>query len=123
MQLLNINGIDFTHFITVPSYKVNRQNEYIEWQDANFIVHRFLTRTRVSGTCTMMFDDKDEYYTFLDTVEENKVTAGYIPGCTIYCDNIHETVLADLYIDLDPPEAVPLFGSKHEGFEITITER
>lgn len=123
MQLLKIGNKDFTQFIKAPSYKVNRHDEYAEWTDANFITHRYFKRTRISGTCTMLFTDKDDYYGFLDINESLKVTGGYIPDCEVYCANLHRTFQADLYIDFDPPEAVPIFGESFEGFEVTIIER
>lgn len=124
MQLFNIAGKDFTTFITVPSYLVNQDGEYIEWTDGNYKKHRYLTRSKVSGSFTMLFNNVNDYYNFLNTINEKKTAGGYIPGCIVYCNNIMRTENVDLFIDFSSADIIPVIGTNdNEGFEVTIEEK
>lgn len=124
MQLFNIAGKDFTTFITVPSYLVNQDGDYIEWIDLNRRKHRYLTRSKVSGSFTMLFSNINDYYEFLNTINENRTANGYISGCIVYCNNIMTTETVDLFIDFMPADILPVIGTNdNEGFEVTIEER
>lgn len=123
MQLFNIGGTDLTKYITVPSYAVNEQDVYKEWEDANGIIHRHVYRKKISGNFTMLFFDKDEYFAFLDLLNSNKGAGGYTPA-SVYVNNTNKTALIDAFITINPSNTIPYMGtSKNEGFEVTIVER
>lgn len=123
MQLFNIAGNDFTKHITVPSYKVNKHDEYKEWEDENCVIHREIIRTRISGDFTMMFLNKESYYNFINILKRNKDAGGYTPA-SLYVNNTDEVVDTKVFISIDPENAIPLIGNEsHKGFEVQITER
>lgn len=124
MRLFSINGVDLTNHITVPSYSVNQISSYINWQSASYVNHRYVTRKVVSGTFTIYFDDPSEYFEFLDLINRNTNTLGYIPGVEVYCNNIKDIVTADIFLDFTPVNDLPFYGAKqHDGYQITIQER
>lgn len=122
--LFCIGEKEFTNFIVVPSYKVNRNDQYLSWTDANHIQHRHKTRTKVSGSFSMLFNDVDSFCKFLETVETSKNQALYIPDCSVYCNNIDQVQNVNLFISYDVSDYIPLFGTgENQSFEVTIEER
>lgn len=123
MELFKIGGKDFTRHIVAPSYTVNQQDVYTEWEDANFVKHHVVTRKRISGNFTMLFVDKNEFFTFLDTLQNTKNVEGYNPAI-MYVNNLHIVKNADFYISISPANTLPFFGVKqYDGFDVTIEER
>lgn len=126
MKLFSINGVDFTSFIKVPTYKVNRKDIYEEWTDANHVSHRKRTRGQIEGTLTLLFNEKSDLFNFLNTVNTNKDSGGcYIAPVSLYINN-ENTVVDNLevFIEMDLPNNLPILNlSENNGFEIGITER
>ena len=125
MQLFVVNGLDFTQHIKVPSYKVNRNEVYEEWEDSNYLKHREITRNRVSGSFTVLYDDVAELDTFFDTINNLKAssTTGAIE-MTVYLNNYHTVATINAFIKYTPSNEKPIFGvEKISGFEVSIEEQ
>ena len=123
MQLFNIAGVNLTSYIVAPSYEINQQDEYKEWEDGFYITHRDFKRTRISGKFTMKFRDKEKYYFFLKLLNDNKTSDGYIPA-SLYINNINEVKESNFFILIKPANTVPLFNKDtHKGFTVTIKEQ
>lgn len=123
MKMFVIDGTDFSDCITVPSYKVNSKDIYDEYVDANKIKHRDIHRSQISGTMSMKFFDIDRYYDFLRLLREKKTIEGYVT-VSLYVNNLNEVKEADVYIDHDMANVIPVLGMKdNTTIEITITER
>lgn len=124
MKLFVMDGKDYTNNIKVPTYTVNQIPNYINWTDATYHNHRYLARKTVSGTFTIWFDIPEDYFEFLDTVRNNTNTLGYIPNVEVYCNNINNVVVADIFLDMNPANDLPYYGAKpHDGYQVTIQER
>lgn len=122
MQLFNINGTDLTRFIMVPSYKVNEFNIGEEWTDANESDHRDIVRTRVQGSFTLKFHTEDEYWDFMDLVNNNKTSGDYLL-VTLFLNNKNKVVSKNIFIDFEAANTLPYFGIKeYSGFDVTIKE-
>ena len=123
MQLFQVAGVDLTQHITVPSYIVNEKDVCKEWEDANYITHRNIIRTRVEGKFTMRFMEKEKYYNFLELVKNNKTVSGYIP-VSLYVNNLHKVVATNVFLEFMPANTVPLFKrGTYNGFEVKVVER
>lgn len=123
MQLFVINNVDYTKHITVPSWKVNSFDIYETWEDGNWVTHREKHRSKVKGTFTMYFDDITEFDNFMNALQTQKTSEGYIIA-TVYVTNLNTTKSGNFYIDCDPANNKPLFDkTRHDGFDVTIEER
>ena len=125
MQLFVVNNKDFTHHITVPSYKVNKNQTYEEWTDSNYVTHREITRTKVSGNFKLLYDEIVELDEFFDTIEALKAASddGSIEA-TVYLNNLHTTETVHVFVSYSPSNEKPFFQrQKVSGFEVTIEER
>ncbi len=86
MALLTVNSHDYTKYILSGSWKVNRQDIYKSWTDANGITHHNVYRTKIDGECTMRFYSRSAYADFLNDMAAVKVS-GYYP-ITVYVNNV-----------------------------------
>lgn len=121
--LFKIGDNDYTRFITVPSYKVNREKETEEWTDVTKTKHKEIIRTRVKGDFSMYFDDVEELYSFLDDVENNTTTGNYVHAF-VYEQKSREVVESDFFIDFSLINDKPFFKVRsHSPFTVTIEER
>lgn len=122
-SLFKIGDNDYTRFITVPSYKVNREKEIEEWTDVTKTKHKEIVRTCVKGDFTMYFDDIDELYAFLDDIENNTTTGNYIHAF-VYEQKRRELVESDYFIDFSLQNDKPYYKVKsHSGFTVSIEEK
>lgn len=125
MELFVVDNKDFTHHITVPSYKVNEDSEYEEWKDANYKKHREITRGKVSGSFKLLYDVVEELDEFFDTINALKEESddGSIE-MTVYLNNKHTTKTVNAFIKYTPSNEKPFFQrEKVSGFDVTIEER
>lgn len=125
MNLLVINNHDFTQHVKVPSWKVTKEPEYEEWKDGNYATRREITRTRISGSFTLLYDDISELDSFFDMVETMKAasTTGAIT-MTVYVNNLHNVETINAFIKYTPANEKPkMFAGGFSSFEVTIEER
>lgn len=121
--LFKIGDNDYTQFITVPSYKVNREKEEVEWVDVTKTKHKEIVRTRVVGDFSMWFDDIDDLYRFLDDIENNTTTGNFIHAF-VYEQKRRELVESDFFINFTLVNDKPFFKVKsHSPFTVSIEER
>jgi len=125
MNLLVIGNEDFTQHIKVPSYKVNREPVYQEWSNLNYKTRRDISRTRIEGNFTLLYDDPSELDHFFDTVNAAKALSGDESiTMTVYVNNLHTTATIVAFIKYTPANEKPLFGREQvSGFEVTIKEK
>ena len=127
MELVVIDGTDFTSNITVPSYKVNKEEVYEEWTDANYTKHREITRYKISGSFKLYFETVADQNAFFDTVETMKASSndGSITA-NLYLNNLHTVQTGvHVFIKYTPSNENPHINGagKISGFEVTIEER
>lgn len=99
MQLFIIDGKDFTPYIDADAYAVDRKDEYEEWQDGNWISHRIISRTRVSGSFQIGFSHEEDRDSFLEALAAARKQGGYYLAA-VYVNNVDEIVAADIYMEI-----------------------
>lgn len=124
MDLFVVSNKNFTQHIKMSSYKVNRVDDYEEWKDANRVKHREVTRTKVSGSFTLLYDDAAELDDFFDTIEAARAShPSKALEMTVYLNNFHTTATITGTIKYTPVNDRPYFGKKKtNGFEVSIEE-
>lgn len=125
MQLFVVDGKDFTNHITVPSYKVNKDDIYVEWEDAAYGKHKEVVRTKVKGNFKLLYDDIEELDDFFDTIEALKSESddGSIEA-TLYLNKLHTVETVNVFIEYSPANEKPFFQKqKVSGFEVSVEER
>lgn len=113
-------------FIVMNTYDVNNQPPYEEWTDANYRVHRVMSRNRrISGSFQVKFYKREDYETFLDNF--GKPEYMYNPvKLTVYVNNTGTIEEGFFYIEYTTKDEIPYMnGGKEEeleGFTINIIE-
>lgn len=121
----NITKIyNLSRHIPMGSYNVNVMEEFEEWTDSNYDIHRKLLRNRVEGTFDLKFKSVEEYEGFLNVLTAAKATTGqnYIE-MDAFCTNRGATYNKKFYYEFEPKNDLPqMADSKNEAFTVTIKE-
>lgn len=122
-SLFTINGKDYTNLIVAPSYKVNYEEEYEEWTDANYTIHHEVTRGRIKGDFSIKFHDENDYRGLIHDLETNRTTGNYI-RIGVYVNNKDTFEIIDAYVKLTVSNIVPYLGRKKtDSFTVEVEER
>lgn len=97
MVLLTINSVDFTQYVNVKTYTMQRLDSYTSWTDGNWVTHRVIARQKVSGSFTMTFTTEAAYNAFKAAVNAVK-TEGYCP-VSVYVTNEKTTRMINAFLD------------------------
>lgn len=68
--------VDFTSHIVAPTYDVNYEDVNEDWEDANYVTHRIVPRTKVKGSLELQFDSKYDYNNFIRLLQLNSKING-----------------------------------------------
>lgn len=121
-SLFCIGENDYTKYITVPSYKVNRSPVSIEWEDCNYVKHKVIKRWKVAGTFSLYFDDIESYKSFINDVNENTSGTDDI-NLTVYLNDCFEIYHGKFFLQMDLQNDMPFLGChSHDTLSITIEE-
>lgn len=118
--------------IVANTYDVNDQPQYEEWTDANYRIHRVVTReTKVIGSFQVKFNKKEDIEEFM--IKFGDPTHRYNPiYLTVFVNNRigynedYQYVSAYFYVEYTTKNELPYMdGGKEEsleGFTINISE-
>lgn len=115
--------MDLTNFIVVPSYQVNLQDGYEEWDDNNKVHHRDIVSRKAKGSFQVKFETLEQFQTFMIVMKDYKKQNGAY-DCSVYCTNMLAPYNTEMFIDFDPPNVMPYIGSKdYDPIDINVEER
>lgn len=115
---------DLSKHIPMGSYNVNVIEEFEEWTDSNYDIHRKLLRNRVEGTFDLKFKSIADYETFIDVLALAKATTqqNYIE-MDAFATNKGMIYNKKFYFEFAPKNDLPMMAdSKNDAFTFTIKE-
>lgn len=115
---------DLSKHVPMGTYNVNVLEEYEEWTDSNYDIHRKLLRDRIEGTFDLLFKNIADYEDFLTVLTKAKTTTGqnYIE-MDAFCTNKGASYNKKFYYEFAPKNDLPsMADSKNEAFTVTIKE-
>ena len=123
-RLFIVAGVmDLTNFIVVPSYQVNLQDGYEEWDDNNKVHHRDINSQKAKGTFQVKFFSVEEYQTFMIVMKDYKKQNGAY-DCTVFCNNTLTTYNVEMFIDFEAANVMPYIGAQdYDPIDITVEQR
>lgn len=68
--------VDFTDCIVAPTYDVNYEDVNEDWEDANYVTHRIVPRSKVTGSLELQFDSKYRFNQLLKLIKKNRQVNG-----------------------------------------------
>lgn len=121
--LFAIGATDLTKYEDKEKHNVNQEKMYSSWTDGNWVEHREVVRTRISGTVELSFPRATDYATFLSLLSSSITADGYYP-VKAWCSNTNttETFNAFLTIGGDTKWDVTC-PIKWQGITVDILER
>lgn len=99
MTFFQIGSTDLTSFADIQNYSINKEDVYQEWTDGNWINHREIARTRISGTVQLGFKTAQSWTAFQTLLAAQKNAAGYFP-VTLFVNNTGTTETIDAFLDM-----------------------
>lgn len=96
---LKINTTDLTSAVDVQTYKCRREDVYTQWTDGDWINHRSVARTRISGSCKVGFSDATAYSNFLTLLSSSQAADGSYP-LSVYVLNTGTLENINAFLDL-----------------------
>lgn len=122
-NLFKIGSTDLTKYEDAEKHSVNQSDVYTNWTDGNYIEHRVLARTRISGTVYLKFPRVTDYSAFLALLASQRDTDGYYP-ITVYCSNTGSAEVISAFLDIVGETKWDLTSPmKYHGITLQITER
>lgn len=94
-----ISSTDLTAYEDIQNHDVNREDIYDTWVDGNWITHRVIARTRISGTVKLGFRSATDFSTFMTLLGSAKDAEGYYP-ISVYCNNTGTTETVNAFLDV-----------------------
>lgn len=122
-NLFKIGSTDLTSWEQTENHNVNRDDVYEEWVDGNWISHRVIARTRVSGTVILSFARATDFASFMTLMSTARDANGYYP-VTVWCSNTNSTETINAFLDIDGATKWDVTAPiKHNTITVTITQR
>lgn len=122
-NLFKIGATDLTKFEDTEKHVVNREDIFEEWVDGNYIQHRILSRTQITGTVFLEFTKPNDYSSFLTLLSAARDAEGFY-NVTVWCSNTGTAETIDAYLDITGETkwdvTTPM---KYHGVTIQIVER
>ena len=124
MQVV-VNDTDITNYIVEGTYKMEAQDSYESWKDANGVEHRIIITSKVSGSFDLVCSNRSDSITLPDflalwngAVDNGVVTVG------VYVINQGELKAIDAYHEISSKEHIRSGdGSLIDVLTINISER
>ena len=107
MTLFEIGNFDVSEYVNKKTYTSNREDETIEWKDANSVIHTTVVRTRVKARIDLIFITEEIYASFLDMINDS-CEDGYW-DISLYVNNTHKLENITARIEFTTK---PVFGNQ-----------
>lgn len=118
-----ISSTDLTAFEDIQNHDVNRDDVYDTWTDGNWVDHRVIVRTRISGTVKLGFKKATDFADFMTLLGTAKDAEGFYP-ISVYCNNTGTTETINAFLDVSGADKWDLNNSRQwQVVTIKITGR
>lgn len=122
-SLFTIGTTDLTQYENKEEHEVNRTDVWEEWTDGNWITHRVISRTRVSGTVELSFSRETDFANFISLLTSERNANGYY-SVTVWCSNTNTTETINAFLDVSGDTKWDVTAPiKHNTVVVTITQR
>ena len=108
---LKISTTDLTSAVDVQTYKCRREDVYTQWTDGDWIDHRSVARTRISGSCKVGFSSATAYANFLTLLSSSQASDGSYP-LSVYVLNTGTLENINAFLDIQDESKWALAASR-----------
>lgn len=122
-NLFVISSTDLTSWEDKEKHEVNRADVWEEWVDGNWVTHRVIARTNVSGKVVLNFSRESDFSSFISLLSSARNADGYYP-VTVWCSNTNSTETINAFLDIDGDTKWDVTAPiKHHSVTVEITQR
>lgn len=122
-NLFKISSTDLTKWEVTDKHSVNRDDVYEEWTDGNWITHRVIARTRISGTVVLSFSRETDFSNFMTLLSTARNVNGYYP-ISVWCSNTNSLETINAFLDVSGDTKWDVTAPiKHHDITIAISQR
>lgn len=122
-NLFVISSTDLTKWEDTTKHDVNRADVWEEWVDGNWVTHRVIARTNVSGKVVLNFSRESDFSSFISLLSSARNADGYYP-VTVWCSNTNSTETINAFLDIDGDTKWDVTAPiKHHSVTVEITQR
>lgn len=122
-SLFTVSSTDLTAWEDTNKHAVNKADIYEEWTDGNWITHRVIARTRVTGTVALSFSRESDFTAFMTLMSSAKSADGYY-AVTVWCNNSNTTETINAFLDFSGDTKWDVTAPiKHHDITVSITQR
>lgn len=123
MIFFKIGNTDLSEFADIQNFNINQEDIYEEWTDGNWIFHREIVRTRISGSFKLGFRTETDWTAFLTLIAAEKTAAGYFP-VTVHVNNTGATETINAFLDMSGANKWDLVNDRFwKVITVTLTQR
>ena len=97
--LFLIGSTDLTPWEDTTRHVVNREDIFASWTDGNWIDHREIVRTRVTGTVVLRFSKEADFASFMSLMTSARDANGYY-SVTVWCSNTNSVEMVNVFLDI-----------------------
>lgn len=120
----NNTELDLTRYIPMKKYNINVTENYEEWTDSNYTIHRQKTDEKAEGDFTLRFPSISLYQQFVNFLETNKDSSTGAISCSVFCMNKYAVRNIYAFLTFNPADELPLLAdNKSDGFSVVLQER
>lgn len=121
--LFKIGETDLTKYENKEKHNVNQDKMFTSWTDGNWVEHREVVRTRISGSVVLSFPRAADYAAFLALLSSEIDPNGYYT-ISVWCSNTNSTETIEAFLSVDGETqwdvTCPI---KWQGITVEISER
>ena len=122
-NLFTISSTDLTKWEDTGKHKVNRDDVYTTWTDGNWVDHREIVRTKISGSVVLNFSRETDFSNFISLMSTARNANGYYP-ITVWCSNTNTSETVNAFLDISGDTVWDVTAPiKHHQITVTITGR
>lgn len=123
MVFFKIGSTDLTAYADIQNYNINKADVFQNWTDGNWVDHRDMVRTRITGTILLGFKTAASWSAFLALLTSQRNAAGYYP-VTVYVNNTGTTETIDAFLDMTNATKWDLVNDRFWRVQtVTVTQR
>lgn len=123
MMFFKIGSTDLSQYADIQNYNINEADVFQSWTDGNWIDHRDMVRTRITGTVLLGFKTAASWSAFQTILASQRNAAGYYP-VTLYVNNTGTTETIDAFLDMTNATKWDLVNDRFWRVQtVTVTER
>lgn len=121
--LFKINTTDLTQWVDRENFNCNKTDVFQDWTDGNWVSHRDVVRTQITGSLNLRFPKEADFTAFKTLLSTARNANGYYP-ITIWCSTTQAEETINAFLDISAVTRWDVTCPRvWRGVTVAVTER